>query len=112
VRKIDQGFDLHSNPRWVTNKIPHPSAEFSSKKRFGSDEVQYRNCNLWSAFKIDYHIVVSYWLQQIIGGANPDSQSHNHAIPKINVSKVEGWENLSQKFSPYLGVVSKIGSPS
>src|SRR5260221_5039669 len=35
-------------------------------KMNGSDGVRYRTCYLWSAFKIDYHITVKYWLEQTI----------------------------------------------
>ncbi len=42
----------------------------------GSDGVRHRTCYLWSAFKIDYHITVKYWLEQTIDAKRPDTQSH------------------------------------
>ena len=47
----------------------------------GSDGVRYRTCYLWSAFKIDYHIVVKYWLKERIDGEHSNSQSNKTNRP-------------------------------
>ncbi len=63
----------------------------------GSDGDRYRTCYLWSAFKIDCHIVVKYWLEQTIDGANPKSQSNKTNRPNntsnLSTTQLEttGW---------------------
>ena len=32
----------------------------------GSDGVRYRTCYCWTAFNIDYRVVVEYWLEHTL----------------------------------------------
>ncbi len=59
----------------------------------GGDGVRYRTCYLWSAFKIDYHIVVKYWLEQTIIPDLQTTQLYNQDISN----------NISNPLQPQIG---------
>ena len=54
---------------------------FKRTHLFGSDGLQHRTCYLWASFKVDYRLVVEYWLQQMLG-----DKPRSNTLPNLNTS--------------------------
>ena len=58
------------------------SDDKSAGTQDGSDGLGHPTCYLWAAFRVDYQLVVEYWLQHTVGGPSSTNKSSGEKLAK------------------------------